>query len=202
MTLEYERTPEHWTAANIALFENSERGKKRLRALRGVVGGLCLVVSILVFLAVAILAELALPLRIFGVVACAVVTALATYHLTPVMARSEIKQVVQTLVRRGRHAEFFGKKRVTLDDEGLRIRGETAEELHFWKRVREVLVTESYILFRIGENQLMELPKSLFATPQHQAEFLAAVERYRQEQASPSPEPQRQAWYQSKDQVG
>ncbi|WP_394794403.1 hypothetical protein [Armatimonas sp.] len=96
--------------------------------------------------------------------------------------------------------KYVGQREVRLEPLGIRSIAVSGERFLTWESVT-LEESEEALVFSLSLLDSIVVPKRVFSTPQHQAEFVAAVERFRQGQAEGS-EPLKQSWYQSKDQVG
>jgi hypothetical protein len=196
VTLQYDASEADIVLANqeLAVTPEGKQLWQRLRRFRMVVGG---VVGAMTW-ALSSLPLLWLPLYVIGCVL------LLGVFLDSALRRNDIRMTIRRLVKDSKGKGIVGERRMTLTPEGLVVVSETGSQTVFWSALEKLLETPSFLLFQRSERDYVLLPKRVFTTPQHQAAFLAAVERFRQGQAQSGAEPlkQTQAWYQSKDQVG
>jgi hypothetical protein len=124
------------------------------------------------------------------------------YHRDKVLF---VTQDVDQEIKSGKFKDLFCVRNISIAPDGLHQKTEFGERRLNWSAVRSVGETATHFFFEAPGQEFFMVPKHAFASPQHQTEFLASVERYRQAQGQgqgSEPLKQTQAWYQSKDQVG
>jgi YcxB-like protein len=127
---------------------------------------------------------------------------LGFYFYFPRQQKEAVRTEVTTNLKSGAFNDLLVARTLEVSAEGLRQRSAFGERVVYWSAVRRVEEYEGNLLLEVPGNEFFLVPPRAFADPQHQAQFVATIERYRQGQASTTAEPLRQSWYQSKDQVG
>lgn len=127
---------------------------------------------------------------------------LGFYLYFPRQQKEAIRSEVTTNLKSGAFNDLLVARTLEVSPEGLRQRSAFGERVVYWSAVRRVEEYEGNLLLEVPGNEFFIVPPRAFTDPQHRAQFVATVERYRQGQASATAEPLRQSWYQSKDQVG
>lgn len=197
MTLQYDVSEAEIILANqeLALTPDGKRLWRRFRRFRMVVGG---VVGALIWLILSLRLTISLaffPLYVLGFMA------LFGMGLDSVLRRRDIRVAIRRMVQENKGKGVIGQRRLTLAPEGMTVVSDTGSQTVFWSALEKALETPGFLLLQKTEGDYVLLPKHAFTSPQHQAEFLATVERFRLGQVQAASELQKQAWYQSRDQV-
>lgn len=194
MTLDYTVSEDGLVQANYELSQTPEGKRlwKRLKVFRLVGGTL---IGMLLWLMWSLM-HLPTPGGVFLWAAAG--AALFGLVLHPALRRFDIRQSLRRVLKDGKG--IVGPRQLELTPEGITVRSQTGVQTFFWSSVEGLVETEAYLYSRNSKIEYLLIPKTAFASPQHLTEFCDTFERLREGQGQAVP-PQKQAWYQSKENV-
>ena len=192
MTVSFDRTPEQWISTYITYLEKTEPGRLTWRRGR-LVYGLVVAAFTTVMAGSVIYFSGPTPAALIFVACLMMIGIPVAVRLFSYMLADDILRGI----RRGDYDDFFERQEVTLKEDGFRVRVSLGEQTVYWKSVKDVVTINGEIFLLLVQGGFMEIPERAFSSSQHQTEFLEQVARFRRGEATP-----KQAWYQSRDQVG
>ncbi|MGC4046179.1 MAG: YcxB family protein [Armatimonas sp.] len=102
----------------------------------------------------------------------------------------------KALIKRGNYASILGKHTMTLTPEGIEGTHAKGRYCTYWSGISTVHETKNHIYLQISPVHFVLVPKRAFASPTHGAEFLRAIEQYRQQATGePIPQTTKGAWW-------
>ena len=110
--------------------------------------------------------------------------------------KQRMRGLFQKSVKSGAAATLIGPHSYTVTPEGLASTSQFGRSVLYWSGIEKVVELEKSIAFHFSAAQAILIPKRVFASQAHGAEFLRLVEQYRQQATGqPIPQTTRGAWW-------